>query len=57
MYVNEIIEDYIKCSDDKPCYDCKAYEKIGDSSCTYCSLLTHYRDRLKDKIDEVIEKN
>lgn len=57
MNVNEIIEDYIKCSDDKPCYECKADKKIDDTDFTCCRLITHYRDRLKDKIDEVIEKN
>ena len=57
MDVDKIIEDYVNCSDDKPCDECEAVREIGNTGYTCCKLLTDYRDRLKDKINDVIEKN
>lgn len=52
-----ILNDYTDCGTKHHCNECKAHEYINNDTTTYCELLSRYRGRLQDKINEVIEKN
>lgn len=52
-----ILDDYIDCGSKHHCDKCKAHDLINNDKTTFCELLSTYRGRLQDKINEVIEKN
>jgi len=52
-----ILDDYIDCGSKYNCDKCKAHDHINNDKTTFCELLSTYRGRLQDKINEVIEKN
>lgn len=52
-----ILDDYIDCGSKPHCDKCKAHDHINNDKTTLCELLSTYRGRLQDKINEVIEKN
>lgn len=52
-----ILDDYIDCGTKHHCNKCKAHEYISDGKTTYCVFLYTYRERLQDRINEVIDKN
>ena len=55
--IRKILDDYIDCGAKHHCNECKAHDKINETATTFCELLSTYRGRLQDKINEVIEKN
>lgn len=49
--IDEILEDYANCNkeeNDKECFDCRAYG--------VCPLLTRYKEKLKEGINDLIDK-
>jgi hypothetical protein len=52
-----IVDDYIGCASKNLCDECAAHEKVQGTNVSFCSLLSHYRSKLKDAINETIEKN
>lgn len=49
--IDEILEDYANCNKegiDKVCIDCRAYG--------VCPLLTRYKEKLKEGINDLIDK-
>lgn len=52
-----VLDDYIDCGSKHHCDECLAHSYINETKTTFCEMLSNYRGRLQDKINEVIEKN
>jgi hypothetical protein len=55
-----IVKAFVECGKNGCfCDKCVAHKQIDEteSKSTFCELLSTYRSRLQDKINEVIEKN
>lgn len=55
-----IVRAFVECGKNGCfCDKCYAHKKIDEteSKSTFCELLSTYRSKLQDKINEVIEKN
>lgn len=54
--IDEILEDYVKCTDH--CENCKAFESLnGDwRNGNYCNLLTEHKEKLLNALREAVER-
>ena len=52
-----VIDDYIDCGSKHHCDECLADTYVNETKTTFCEMLSTYRGRLQDKINEVIVKN
>ena len=50
-----ILDDYIDCGRKHFCDECLAHNYINETKTTFCEMLSEYRGRLQNKINEVIE--
>ena len=55
-FLRGIIDGFEHCGSHGGCENCKAYERINDTECTFCELMLSYRTDIANKLTELIDR-
>lgn len=55
-YLRGIVDSFEKCGEHGGCENCKAYERLNGTECTFCELMLIYRTDISNALTKLIDQ-